>query len=168
MIKMVENQKTSIFSVFSGLTKKNKIIAVITVIAAISLISAAFAASSLNVSLGTITNTNAPANDIILSATLNGVAGTVAGNGQSVSFADSALTVGQSVTLSITVKNTGGTSSSITGSTPGGTGVPTINSIVNVSTYPIALAAGATAILSYTVTSVSAGTATPTVSISWS
>ena len=87
---------------------------VIVVLVMLDVALAAAVVSPLVMNLGTITVTNPPApNDVIVSATLGTVNGTIHGN--SVLFANSNMTVGDVEPLTVNVENTGNLASNITG-----------------------------------------------------
>ena len=138
---------------------------VIVVLVMLDVALGAFAVSPLVVNLGTITVTNPPApNDVIVSATLGTVNGTIHGN--SVLFANSNMTVGDVEPLTVNVENTGNLASNITGITITGNDTGVI-SIDDLNVYPVAVAVGATVALTFTVTAVMAGSVTPSIAISW-
>ncbi len=138
---------------------------VIVVLVMLDVVLAAAAVSPLVVNLGTITVTNPPApNDVIVSATLGTVNGTIHGN--SVLFANSNMTVGDVEPLTVNVENTGNLASNITGITITGNDTGVI-SIDDANVYPVAVAVGATVALTFTVTAVAAGSVTPSITISW-
>lgn len=138
---------------------------VIVVLVMLDVALGAFALSPLVVNLGTITVTNPPAsNDVITSATLGSASGTVSGN--SVVFANSNMTVGDVEPLTVNVENTGNLASEITGIkiTGNDTGVISID---DANVYSVAVAVGATVALTFTVTAVTAGSVTPSIAINW-
>ena len=136
---------------------------VIVVLVMLDVALGAFAVSPLVVNLGTITVRGS--NDVIMSATLGSVSGVVSGN--TVTFADSSMNVGDVETLTVNVKNTGNLASEITGIkiTGNDAGVISINDGNN---YNVAVAVGATVALTFTVTAVAAGSVTPSITINWS
>ena len=135
---------------------------VIVVLVMLDVCLAAFALSPLVVNLGTITVHGS--NDVVVSATLGSVSGVVSGN--TVTFADSSMNVGDVETLTVNVQNIGNLGSNITGIHISDNSSGFI-SIDDGTHYPVAVAVGATVALTFTVTAVMAGSVTPSIAISW-
>ena len=135
---------------------------VIVVLVMLDVALGAYVVSPLVVNLGTITVRGS--NDVIMSATLGSVSGVVSGN--TVTFADSSMNVGDVETLTVNVQNIGNLGSNITGIHISDNSSGFI-SIDDGNHYPVAVAVGATVALTFTVTAVTAGSVTPSITISW-
>jgi len=121
---------------------------------------------NLTANLGNVT-VKSQENVIITSAEFNGNAGTIAANGQSVTFDSSNITNGTTTILSLTVMNNGGVTTASLG-TPSISGAGSSLTFTETDAPPSSLDSGASHTYEWTVTATAAGTVTPTVSISWS
>lgn len=127
------------------------------------LIGLAAASFLLSVDLGSI---NVNENIYIESASMNGVDGVVAGNGQSVTFSNLPdMTVGDTTTLTVTIHNAGGTAVNVSTIVVSGAG-SVLTFTPQFGSLPISISAGANYDFIWDVEAVLAGTVTPSISFS--